>query len=130
MVSTAGHRATRAEQRTARLRVIFRLRLADGAQERFLDAYRQVRHRVAEVDGYLGDQLCQSEDDPADWVITSEWATAAHFHAWEAGAGHRELAAPLMACVTARESLRYYVRLATTAEPATVSNKDWLEAKS
>ncbi|WP_158848657.1 antibiotic biosynthesis monooxygenase family protein [Saccharothrix deserti] len=112
-----------------RLRVIFRLRVADGAEDRFLAAYRQIRHRVAQVDGYLGDQLCQSEDDPADWVITSEWSTPAHFHAWEAGAGHRELAAPLMACVTARESLRYRVRLATAAAAA-MSSTDLLEAKS
>lgn len=113
-----------------RLRVIFRLRVAHGAQDRFLEAYRRIRHRVARVDGYLGDQLCQSEDDPAEWVITSEWSSPAHFHRWEATAGHRELAAPLMACVTARESLRYVVRLDTAAEPTSMPDQEWLEAKS
>lgn len=125
-----GHLDTRPEGRTARLRVIFRLRVADGAQDRFLREYRLIRYRVAQVDGYLGDQLCQSEDDPAEWVITSEWRTPAHFHAWEAGAGHRELAAPLMACVTERESLRYHVRLATVADPTPLHDEDRLEAKS
>ncbi|ONI88920.1 hypothetical protein ALI22I_17775 [Saccharothrix sp. ALI-22-I] len=110
--------------------MIFRLRVADGAEERFMAAYLGIRHQVSQVDGYLGDQLCQSEDDPADWVITSEWSSPAHFHEWEASAGHRALAAPLMACVTARESLRYHVRLATAAEPVSMSNEDWLEAKS
>ncbi|PSL51477.1 antibiotic biosynthesis monooxygenase [Saccharothrix carnea] len=125
-----GHHNTRPGHSTARLRVIFRVRVADGAQDRFLREYRLIRHRVARVDGYLGDQLCQSEDDPADWVITSEWRTPAHFHTWEAGAGHRELVAPLMAWVTARESLRYHVRLTTTAEPTPLHDEYRLEAKS
>ena len=114
------------ERHAGRLRVIFRLRVADGSEERFLAAYRQVSHQVSEVDGYLGDQLCQSEEDPADWVITSEWSSPAQFHAWEATPGHREIAAPLMACVTARNSLRYHVRLATTAaaaKPSTVGGR-------
>ncbi|MFE2756804.1 SchA/CurD-like domain-containing protein [Actinosynnema sp. NPDC059335] len=100
-----------------RLRVVFRLRVADGQRHRFLEAYRRIRHRVARVDGYLGDQLCQSEDDPDEWVLTSEWSSPAHFHRWEASAGHRELAGPLMACVTSRESRRYRVRLATAPLP-------------
>lgn len=129
MVTTAGHRSTRPGSRTARLRVIFRLRVADDAEDRFMEAYRRIRHSVARVDGYLGDQLCQSEDDPAEWVIMSEWSTAAHFHRWESSAGHRELAAPLMECVIGRESLRYHVRLRTAAEPMSVSDDDRLECE-
>lgn len=109
------HRTTRVERGPRHLRVIFKLRIRDGSEARFLDSYGKIRHEVAEVDGYLGDQLCQSATDPRDWVITSEWASHAHFLRWEAGADHRALAAPLMECVTARESLRYHVRLTTEA---------------
>lgn len=112
---TNDHLTNGAEQRACRLRVIFRLRVREGAEDRFLAAYRKIRHQVAQVDGYLGDQLCQSTTDAGDWVITSEWASPEHFLRWESGAGHRELAAPLMECVTSRESLRYHVRLATVA---------------
>jgi heme-degrading monooxygenase HmoA len=112
---TNDHRTTRTERPAHRLRVIFRLRVREGAEERFLGAYREIRHRVARVDGYLGDQLCQSTTDVGDWVITSEWESHEHFLRWESGSDHRELAAPLMECVSARESLRYHVRLATAA---------------
>ncbi|GGP85338.1 antibiotic biosynthesis monooxygenase family protein [Saccharothrix coeruleofusca] len=97
------------------LRVVFRLRVTHGAGERLLEAYQRIRHAVAEVDGYLGDQLCQSLHDPDEWVITSEWRSFGHFAAWEATPGHRELAAPLLACTEDRESRRYLVRATTTA---------------
>ncbi|MCE6997190.1 antibiotic biosynthesis monooxygenase [Saccharothrix sp. S26] len=100
------------------LRVLFHLRLTEGAEQRFLDAYDAIRHRVAAVDGYLSDQVCQSADDPAEWLVLSEWASPAHFLAWEAGPEHRALAAPLVACAVSRRSLRYEVRRATTAADA------------
>ena len=112
---TNDHLTTGAERRACRLRVIFRLRVREGAEASFLGAYRKIRHQVAQVDGYLGDQLCQSTTDVGDWVITSEWESHEHFRRWESGTDHRVLAAPLMACVTSRESLRYHVRLATVA---------------
>ena len=125
MASMAGHHSSRPER--GQFRVIFRLQVPDGDRERFLSAYRQIRYQVSQVDGYLNDQLCQSDRDPEDWVITSEWASAAHFHAWESGDDHRRLAAPLIACVTARESLRYHIRLMT--EPGTGGSR-LQEAKS
>ncbi|MBY8847749.1 antibiotic biosynthesis monooxygenase family protein [Saccharothrix longispora] len=100
---------------TDHLRVIFRLRAEPGAGPRLRDAYERIRHEVARVEGYLGDQLCQSAHDPDEWVITSEWVSPQHFATWEATAGHRALAAPLMACVTDRESRRYLVRATTRA---------------
>ncbi|MEU7481932.1 antibiotic biosynthesis monooxygenase family protein [Lentzea sp. NPDC042327] len=124
MVSTAEHQTSERD----RLRVVFRLRVPEAEQDRFLDAYRGIRFQVSQVEGYLGDQLCQSEDDPEDWMITSEWSSAAHFHAWERGADHRRLAAPLVACATTRESSRYHVRL-TTAQ-GTEAVRQLLEAKS
>jgi heme-degrading monooxygenase HmoA len=93
--------------------VVFTLRLAEGATDSFIAAYQAIRHQVALVDGFLGDEVCESTTDPQEWVITSEWESLEHFQAWESSAGHRELAAPLVRCATHRESRRYHVRLAT-----------------
>jgi heme oxygenase (mycobilin-producing) len=102
-------------EKSAQLRVVFLLRLQPGRGEEFRAAYEAVRYRVAAVPGYLGDQLCQAVDDPEHWLITSEWASLEHFLAWQRTPSHRELAAPMMACVADRSSLRYTVCAATAA---------------
>ncbi|QSB16332.1 antibiotic biosynthesis monooxygenase [Natronosporangium hydrolyticum] len=104
----------RVDAATGRLRVVFLLTVAEGAEDRFVAAYEAIRHRVAAVDGHLADQLCQSTTDPSQWMITSEWESPEHFLAWERTAGHRELAGPLVACTTDRRSLRFLVRHQTS----------------
>jgi heme oxygenase (mycobilin-producing) len=104
-----------------RLRVVFLLRVPAVAQQRFLDAYERIRYQVAAVEGYLGDQLCQSTADPCEWMIVSEWQSPEHFYDWERTPGHGKLAEPLVACTTQRRSSRYLVRLQTqgaTVAPA------------
>jgi heme-degrading monooxygenase HmoA len=96
-----------------RLRVLFLLRVEEEQQERFLAAYDRICADVAGVDGHLVDQVCQSLADPRDWVITSEWVSIDHFRAWENGPGHRELAGPLVAATSGRESRRYVVQRET-----------------
>ena len=95
------------------LRVVFLLRLHPGARDRFLAAYEQVRWQVAGTPGHLRDQVCQSIEDPDRWLITSEWASAEDFLNWERTPEHRVAAAPMMACVASRESLRFAVRAST-----------------
>ncbi|MEU7755582.1 antibiotic biosynthesis monooxygenase family protein [Micromonospora sp. NPDC049101] len=97
-----------------RVRIVFLLRLRPDSAERFRAAYEAVRWNVARTDGHLGDQLCQSVGDPDQWMITSEWESLEHFLAWERTDAHRELAAPMMACVVERSSLRFVVRAATS----------------
>lgn len=109
-VKVAERAAQNADPARGRLRVVFMLRVAAMAQQQFLDAYQRIRHQVARVEGHLCDQLCQSTTDPAEWMIVSEWQTPEHFFAWERDPGHRELAAPLVACTTDRRSLRYLVQ--------------------
>lgn len=99
-----------ADAARGRLRVLFQLRVPAEQQQRFLDAYQRIRHQVASTEGHLTDQLCQSTTDPAEWMIISEWESPEHFHAWERGAEHRQLAGPLVACATQRRSMRYVVR--------------------
>ncbi|HEY9368476.1 SchA/CurD-like domain-containing protein [Streptomyces sp.] len=103
-----------------RLRVLLLCEVGEGGQEQFLDAYERVRHAVAEVPGHLVDQLCRSTEDPGQWLITSEWESAARFHAWVDSAEHREMVAPLRACVVGRRSLRYTVERETPHRPPPV----------
>ncbi|MFI2664321.1 antibiotic biosynthesis monooxygenase family protein [Micromonospora carbonacea] len=97
-------------------RVLFLLRLKPGSAEEFLHAYEKVRWEVASLPGHRVDQVCQSTEDPDDWLITSEWHSAADFLEWERSPGHRELAAPMLACVVERRSVRFTVRRETRVE--------------
>ena len=95
------------------LRVMFFLTVEEEAQDRFLAAYDRICADVADVQGHVTDQVCQSLTNPREWVITSEWRSAEDFLTWEAGEGHRELAMPLVAETTSRRSLRFAVRRET-----------------
>lgn len=94
-------------------RVLFMIRLRPGAAEEFLQAYEKVRYEVAAVEGHLSDQVCQSTEDPDQWLITSHWRSEEDFLAWERSPGHRDLAAPMLAQVTDRRSMRFRVRRQT-----------------
>jgi heme-degrading monooxygenase HmoA len=94
---------------TSRLRVLFLMDVLDGHQERFLAAYEQIRHQVAGVPGHISDQLCQSLGNSSQWLITSEWESSEPFLAWVDSPAHRELMAPMSACLRSRSSLRYVI---------------------
>ena len=99
-----------------RARVVFHVRVPEDRQEEFLAAYERIRYSVAEgVEGHLHDQVCQSADDPEQWLITSEWACLELFRAWERSPGHRELAGPLRACMTEARSHVFRVVAETAA---------------
>lgn len=95
-----------------RLRVLLHLRAED--EQALLAAYDNIRHRVAQADGHIVDQLLQSIDDPREWVITSEWETAEHYARWAKSHTVDELAAPIIASSTDRRHLRYAVRRHTS----------------
>jgi heme-degrading monooxygenase HmoA len=103
---------------TSRLRVLFMVELLDGHQERFVNTYEQVRHQVASAPGHISDQLCQSAGNSAQWLITSEWESPEHFHAWVEGPGHREMRAPMSACLKSYSTLRYHI-MEETLSPVT-----------
>lgn len=60
----------------SRLRVVLLVDVHDGAQRQFLEAYEQLCNQVASVPGHVSDQLCQSIENPSQWLITSEWESA------------------------------------------------------
>ena len=104
-----------------RLRVVFLVRVPTERREAFLDAYERIRHSVANVPGHVRDQVCESIDDPEQWLITSEWESLEAFEAWERDDAHRQLVAPMRACITEARSLRFHVKAQTTrrsAEPS------------
>ncbi|KJS56996.1 SchA/CurD-like domain-containing protein [Streptomyces rubellomurinus] len=104
----------------SRLRVVLMLEIQDGAQQRFLDVYEQLRHQVASVPGHVSDQLCQSINDPRQWLITSEWRDQETFLEWVDSPAHREMVKPMHGCVSDNfRSLRYAVLRETSAAGST-----------
>ncbi len=102
----------------ARVRVVLMLDVHDGMQQEFLNAYERIRDRVAAVPGHVSDQLCQSLENPTQWLLTSEWESAAPFLAWVNSDEHLDTVEPLQDCVRDTRSLRYSVLRETLGEPA------------
>ncbi|WP_258572965.1 SchA/CurD-like domain-containing protein [Streptomyces sp. KM273126] len=93
----------------SRVRVVLMLDIHDGTQQEFLDAYEHMCEQVAAVPGHISDQLCQSLENPTQWLITSEWESAPPFLAWVNSEGHLEMVKPLQGCVRDTRSMRYTV---------------------
>ncbi|MFJ3232256.1 SchA/CurD-like domain-containing protein [Streptomyces sp. NPDC086787] len=93
----------------SRLRVVLLVEVYDGAQQQFLEAYEQLCNQVASVPGHVSDQLCQSIENPSQWLITSEWESAPPFLAWVNSEEHVRMVQPLHSCVRDTRSLRFHV---------------------
>ncbi|MGW1992922.1 SchA/CurD-like domain-containing protein [Embleya sp. NPDC001921] len=94
---------------SSKLRVLLMLELHEGSEQRFLEAYERIRHQVAAVPGHLRDQLCQSIEDPTQWLITSEWEGSSEYLAWVDSPEHQMMVQPLHGCVRGTRSLRFAV---------------------
>ena len=103
-----------------RARIVFLFRVPASRQPAFLSAYERIRHLVAGTPGHLADQVCQSGDDPEQWLITSEWRDLEAFLAWERTDEHRALVRPMRECITDVRSLRFAVVYETRGIEATV----------
>ncbi|MFE5398277.1 SchA/CurD-like domain-containing protein [Streptomyces sp. NPDC056568] len=93
----------------SRLRVVLLVEVYDGAQQQFLETYEQLRSHVESVPGHLGEQLCQSIENPSQWLITSEWESAPPFLNWVSSEEHVRMVKPLHSCVRDTRSLRFHV---------------------
>ncbi|MGW5328931.1 SchA/CurD-like domain-containing protein [Streptomyces sp. NPDC004014] len=93
----------------SRLRVVLLVDVHDGAQQQFLEAYEQLCSQVASVPGHVSDQLCQSIENPSQWLITSEWESAPPFLTWVNSEDHVRMVEPLHSCVRDTRSLRFHV---------------------
>ncbi|KPC61070.1 SchA/CurD-like domain-containing protein [Streptomyces chattanoogensis] len=113
-MTTVSERISQSAFDGSRLRVVLMLDLQDGAQQRFLEAYEHLRNQVASVPGHITDQLCQSIENPSQWLITSEWESAPPFLAWVNSEEHVQMVQPLHDCVRSTRSLRFSVLRETT----------------
>ncbi|MFI1722440.1 SchA/CurD-like domain-containing protein [Streptomyces sp. NPDC020489] len=93
----------------SRLRVVLLVDVYDGAQQQFLEAYEQLCNQVASVPGHVSDQLCQSIENPSQWLITSEWESAPPFLTWVNSEDHVRMVQPLHSCVRDTRSLRFHI---------------------
>ncbi|MGW1005443.1 SchA/CurD-like domain-containing protein [Streptomyces sp. NPDC002520] len=91
------------------LRVVLLVDVFDGAQQQFLEAYEKLGKQVASVPGHVSDQLCQSIENPSQWLITSEWESAPPFLTWVNSEEHVRMVQPLHSCVRDTRSLRFHV---------------------
>ncbi|MBO0912817.1 SchA/CurD-like domain-containing protein, partial [Streptomyces laculatispora] len=115
MTTTLSERTSQSAFDGSRLRVILLLDLHDGAQKQFLEAYEHMRNQVASIPGHISDQLCQSIENPSQWLITSEWESAPPFLAWVNSEEHVATVQPLHSCVRDTRSLRFSVLRETGA---------------
>lgn len=100
----------------SRVRVVLMLDIHDGTQKEFLAAYEHMCDQVASVPGHISDQLCQSLENPTQWLITSEWESAPPFLAWVNSEDHLEMVKPLQGCVRDTRSMRYTVLRETSGK--------------
>ncbi|MGV9557829.1 SchA/CurD-like domain-containing protein [Streptomyces sp. NPDC003401] len=102
------------------LRVVLLVDVYDGAQQQFLEAYEQLCNQIAAVPGHVSDQLCQSIENPSQWLITSEWESAPPFLTWVNSEEHVRMVEPLHSCVRDTRSLRFHV-VRETGGPAALA---------
>ena len=108
-VQQASQRVSQSVFDGSRLRVVLLVDVYDGAQQQFLEAYENLCNQVASVPGHVSDQLCQSIENPSQWLITSEWESAPPFLAWVNSEEHVRMVEPLHSCVRDTRSLRFHI---------------------
>ncbi|MET7287765.1 SchA/CurD-like domain-containing protein [Streptomyces sp. NPDC005573] len=106
------------------LRVVLLVDVFDGAQQQFLEAYEQLCAQVASVPGHVSDQLCQSIENPSQWLITSEWESAPPFLTWVNSEEHVRMVEPLHSCVRDTRSLRFHIVRETSGASAAEKSAD------
>ncbi|MER6203064.1 SchA/CurD-like domain-containing protein [Streptomyces sp. NPDC001586] len=109
MTTTLSERVSQSAFDGSMLRVVLLMDLHEGTQQQFFEAYEQLRHDIASVPGHISDQLCQSFEDPSQWLITSEWESAPQYLAWVNSEHHAEQVKPLGACARNMRPLKFTV---------------------
>ncbi|THA79675.1 SchA/CurD-like domain-containing protein [Streptomyces sp. A0592] len=122
-MTTLSERISQSAFDDSRLRVVLLLDLYDGAQNQFLEVYEDLHKQVSSVPGHIRDELCQSIENPSQWLITSEWESAPRFLAWVNSEEHVASVQPLHGCVRDTRSLRFSVLRETGRDhgPATAA---------
>lgn len=77
------------------LRVLLYASAPDAQPTAVEQAYHAISPSLHQTPGLIYSELLRSVTDERSYVVMSEWASADHFWAWEAGAEHRTQTAPL-----------------------------------
>lgn len=93
--------AEEADDAAGTVRVLFMMTVAEEKWEDFLAAYEKVRFSVAATRGHIRDEICQSSDNPENWMIASEWTSMADFVTWKDADDHKDLVRPMRECYSA-----------------------------
>ncbi|WP_030759906.1 SchA/CurD-like domain-containing protein [Streptomyces sp. NRRL F-2664] len=109
MTTTLSERVSQSAFDGSMLRVVLLMDLHEGTQQQFFEAYEKLRNDIASVPGHISDQLCQSFEDPSQWLITSEWESAPQYLAWVNSEHHAEQVRPLGACARSMRPLKFTV---------------------
>ncbi|KUO04728.1 antibiotic biosynthesis monooxygenase family protein [Streptomyces caeruleatus] len=102
-----------------RVRVLRLLHVREGRESDFVESYRSVLKRAERFPGHLGEQLCRSLDDPARWLLTSEWESLQAVQRWRTDPDHQALVRPMNACLHEDRSTSVF-RIRDLAGPAAV----------
>ncbi|MEU9300988.1 SchA/CurD-like domain-containing protein [Streptomyces sp. NPDC048269] len=109
MTTTLSDRVSQSAFDGSMIRVVLLMDLYEGTQQRFFEAYEKLRSDIASVPGHISDQLCQSFENPSQWLITSEWESAPQYLAWVNSEHHAEQVKPLGACARVMRPLKFTV---------------------
>jgi heme oxygenase (mycobilin-producing) len=91
-----------------------RVLVKDEYEEEFLRRYDALRRRIGEgLEGHIVHQLFRNVDDPAHWLITSQWESLEASQAWERSDEHRELTLPLRECWDDAQRMGYELVIET-----------------
>ena len=77
------------------IRATLRMRVREGGERAFEDAWRAVAAAASRWPGNLRQDLLRDPGDPRLYVVTSDWSSRAAFHAFETSPRQHELTAPL-----------------------------------
>jgi heme-degrading monooxygenase HmoA len=105
------------------VRVILMMRVKDGEGEAFENAWYEIADEAAHVVGNRRQTLLRDRDDPATYVITTEWDDRAAFHEFEVSPEQHELIAPLRELREAARQIVYEV-VADRPTPKTAASED------
>ena len=91
---------------------VLQVRVKDGREQDFLERYQALHRRIEQgVEGHILHQLCRGVDDPARWLIASQWETLEASQAWERSPEHHELTMPMRECWDEAQRAGYEVEL-------------------
>ena len=78
-----------------RVRVLVYAQAPDEGPDAVEAAYHEISQALDGTPGLLGNELLRAADDPAAFIVMSEWASFDAFRSWEEGAEHRDATSPL-----------------------------------